>query len=153
MKSTLGDNHFFFLRSYGKPDVDPKRIQESCDALHVAVQQGLKNSGVDVKVYVPFQLDVWRHLTSNKQSVTGAYLFEKNDFSSFILPLHWYYTLNEHGQGVRVDFPVKIRPFLAKGNSKAYVVDGEGQLQPSPRLYTEMSVYFVIRACNIGNLL
>ena len=80
----------------------------------------------------------------------GAYLLEKDDFDRFTsLPNHWYYYLNQHGEGRAVNFPIKVRPFLSKSSAKDFVVGDNGTLNRAPILYNEkLSAYFVKRACN-----
>ena len=122
-------------------------------AFHAAILQGLKSSGIDAHVYVPFQLDVWRFLTRGRgrpANESGAYLFEKEEFGRFShLPNHWHYTLNLHGEGTAIDFPIKIRPFVGKLSTKDFIVGANGTIDKAPILYIEkLSIYFVKRACN-----
>ena len=107
---------------------------------------------------MPFQLNVWRFLALNRGRAAnerGAYLLEKEEFDRFhSLPNHWYYFLNERGQGTAVDFPVRVRPFLGKSSAKDFIVGDNGELKKAPIIYTEkLSVYFVKRACNIDNVM
>ena len=147
----------YFYRSYNHPQSEIARIDEACLRFHTGVLQGLKSSGVDTHIYVTFHLDVWRFLTKDRGRAAnewGAYLLEKDDFDRFTsLPNHWYYYLNQHGEGRAVNFPIKVRPFLSKSSAKYFVVGDNGTLNRAPILYNEkLSVYFVKRACNTNNI-
>lgn len=146
----------YYYRSYHYPDISIKEIDECCLAFHLAVNQGLKSSGVDAHVYTPFRLHVWRYLSRDRGRGIGrgSYLLEKEDFNRFLnLPRHWYYILNQHGEGTTVDFPIKVRPLLGKSGVKNFIVDANGSLTKAPITYTEkLSIYFVKKACNIHNV-
>lgn len=58
-------------------------------------------------------------------------LHEKDDFSRLCLPPFWYYYLDELGQGVQVDFLVKLKTQLAF-KSKQYFVKECGTLEKGP---------------------
>ena len=133
-----------------------ERIETCCHAFLLNVKGALKSPGVDACVHIPFNLDVWRYLSKGKGSAAGQwFLFEMADFGKFIsLPDHWYYYLNEHGTGRAVDFPMKIRPYLAKSCKKDYsagVTDSD--IVKAPTLYCEkVAFYFVKKACNKYNV-
>lgn len=137
-------------RSYDHPQPESKRIDECCLFFQSNILQGLKSSGVDAHVYVPFYLDVWRYLSRDRGSLSSR----ENDFDRFAcLPSQWYYFLNQHGEGVAIDFPVKVRPFFSRSAAKDFVVGYDGTLKKAAILYCEkLSVYFVKRACNINNI-
>ena len=119
------------------------------------MQRGLKSSGVDAHVQVPFDLDVWRYLSKCKGRVDGRwFLFEREDFERFTcLPNHRHYCINEHGQGKTIDFPVKLKPYLAKVSTKDYLPGDNSSIVKAQPIYCEkLSVYFVKRACNTNNL-
>jgi hypothetical protein len=147
----------YYYRSYDHPEPSIEHIDECCLAFHTAISQGLKSSGVDAHIYIPFRLDVWRYLTRDKGRGaygSGPYLLEKHDFERFSsLPNHWYYVLNQHGEGAAVDFPMKVRPLLGKAGAKNFIVDDNGTLCKAPISYIEkISIYFVKRACNVSNI-
>ena len=148
---------YCYCRSYDHPEPSIQCIDECCLAFHTAVSQGLKSLGVDAHIYIPFRLDVWRYLTTDKireANGSGPYLLEKIDFQSFFSsPNHWYYVLNQHGEGAAVDFPMKVKPFLSKSGAKNFIVDNNGTLCKAPISYVEkISIYFVKRACNVSNI-
>jgi hypothetical protein len=62
-----------FDRSYDHPQPDMSRVEESCFALRTTIMNGLKSSRVDVHLYVPFHLDVWRYLMQGKgEAIKGG---------------------------------------------------------------------------------
>ena len=71
----------YFYRSYNHPQPEIARIDESCLSFHTGVLQGLKLSGVDTRIYVPFLLDVWRCLTKDRGRAAnewgGGHIFLK----------------------------------------------------------------------------
>jgi len=79
-------------------------------------------------------------------------LYSKHDFERFTaLPEHWWYYLDEHGEGRAVDFPIKIKPLLTW--SPAHHIKRAGRLVKAPRFPIEkLSVTMVKRACNLQNL-
>ena len=135
---------------------DCSRVDESCFTFHTSILQGLKSSGVDAHLYVPFYLDVWQYLMNGKGVAVerGTYLFQKEDFDMFAgLPSHWWYYMNQHGTGRVIDFSLKIRPFLSQTSTKDFVVGGNETIVKAPILYTEkLSIHFVKRACNANNI-
>jgi hypothetical protein len=145
-----------FDRSYDHPQPDMSRVEESCFAFRTTIINGLKSSGVDVHLYVPFHLDVWRYLMQGKGEAIkgGSKLYQKKDFDRFVdWPDHWSYIMNLHGTGRAIDFPIKVRPFLGKSCMKDFVVGDDGTIVKAPILYTEkLSIYFVKRACNPNNI-
>jgi hypothetical protein len=70
-----------FDRSYDHPQPDMSRVEESCFALRTTIIHGLKSSGVDVHLCVPFHLDVWRYLMQGKGEAIkgGSKLYQKKD--------------------------------------------------------------------------
>ena len=132
-----------------------ERVERCCHSFLLNVRSGVKSSGVDAHVQVPFDLDVWRYLSKGKGTANGKWLlFEREYFERFNgLPNHWYYCLNQHGEGKAIDFPIKLKPYLAKAATKDYLPGDNGSVVKAQTIYCEkLSVYFVKRACNINNL-
>jgi hypothetical protein len=99
-------------------------------------------------LHVPFDLDVWRYLCRGKGQTSGRWLlFQKEDFERFpSLPHHWYHFLNIHGEGKAIDFPLKLRPYLAKSCNKDFLAEDNGNVVKAQIFYSEkLSIYFVKR--------
>ena len=144
-------------RSYNHPEPDGRRIDTCCLAFQSGIIQGIKSSGVDSHIYVPFDLDMWRYLTQDRGTAIGrgAFLLEKNEFDRFspFLLTHWFYVMDLHSEGTVVDFLIRVRPFLSKSGAKNFIVGEDGNFTNAPIVYSEkLSIYFVQRACNVNNI-
>jgi hypothetical protein len=68
-------------------------------------------------MYINMDLDIWRYLTCGKGEVSehrGNKLYQKNDFEALkYLPENWWYHINQNGEGIAVDFPLKAKPMLS----------------------------------------
>ncbi|KAK2550529.1 hypothetical protein P5673_028728 [Acropora cervicornis] len=77
---------------YRPPKPREERLQEAAYHFAGRILSALKNSAIS-PFYVYIHLD--------------------HDFERFTaLPEHWWYYLDEHGEGRAVDFPIKIKPLL-----------------------------------------
>lgn len=86
--------------------------------------------------------------------IRGHTLYEKEDFSRLMPALsnHWWYYLDELGEGQAVDFPVKIKPIVTW--TSLHFIWENNQLKQAPRIPQEkLCVTVVRRCCNIDNLL
>ena len=78
-------------------------------------------------------------------------LYDKGDFSRLKLPPYWYYYLNELGQGIAVDFPLKLKTILTY--SKKGYMSSSSQIKLAPNFPVEKVVIYVKRkACDSKNL-
>jgi hypothetical protein len=143
------------FRSYDHPyKPDEPRLERACRDFVHTVQSGLKSKSY-APIYVHMELDVWRYITHNKGEECehkGYKLYEKNEFGHFVgLPNDWFYTLNAHGEGMAIDFPIKAKPVLSWTPSK--FVEKNGKLVKGERMPIEkIVIVFVKRACNINNV-
>lgn len=100
------------------------------------------------------ELDIWRYVTHKKGKPSqhrGHFLFEKEDLSRLKLSMHWWYYMSEHGEGMAIDFPLKIKPVLSWSPSH-YIVK-QGIVCKAPRFPVEKLCITVIkRPCNLANL-
>jgi len=98
--------------------------------------------------------DIMRYIFRGLGEVSAdnhSMLYERADFDRFNLPPYWYYCLNEHGQGIAVDFPVKIRLMLSYTNT--YYIVSSGKLQKTPISPIEKVLITLNRkACDQHNL-
>lgn len=99
--------------------------------------------------------DVRRYVSHNKgrnSNHRGFKLYEKDDLRLFKeLPDNWWYTVDKHGEGYAIDFPMKIKPLPTSTTSSCIwknnsIVDG-------PRMPIEkLCIVIVKRPCNIDSL-
>ena len=104
-------------RSYDQPPrPDKSGFEQACRNFLHANQSGLKSKSVG-PVYVDIDLDVWHYVTRNKGEKSnhkGHTLYRREDFQSFEgLPNDWYFVLNQHGEGILIDFPLKAKPLVS----------------------------------------
>ena len=105
--------------------------------------------------YISMDHDCWRYITQGKGTSSehrGYYLFERSDNGRLpMLPSDWWYFLNQHGEGKKVDFPMKIKAAL-DWSPKKFISDGKKVL-PGPRFPIErLSVCFARLPCNEKNI-
>jgi hypothetical protein len=58
-------------------------------------------------------------------------LLHKEDFEETFFPNNWDNLLDNHGQGTKLHFPVKIRQFIS-WSPKQHIVDPSGNYVPAP---------------------
>ena len=126
------------------------RLEEACRNFCVGVLKGLKSPSSS-PTYENIELDIWRFVTCGKGKASehqGNYLFEQNDLARLkYLPEDWWYFLNQHGEGLAVDFPLKARPILSWSSDK--YVKKDGQLVKAKKFPTEKICITVVRkACS-----
>lgn len=64
------------------------------------------------------------------------------------MPPFWYYYFDELGEGVSIDFPVKLKTKLGF-HSKSFIVDNFGSLEKGPLIPSEkVSVVIMRKACS-----
>ena len=99
--------------------------------------------------YISMDHDCLRYITQGKGTSSEHrryYLFERSDFGRLpMLPSDWWYFLNQHGEGKKVDFPMKIKAALG-WSPKKFISDGKRF--PIERL----SVCFARLPCNEKNI-
>ena len=142
-------------RSYDQPPrPDKTRFEQACRNFIHAIQSGLKSKST-AGIYVDMDLDVWRYITYNQGRMSnhkGHMLFEREDFQRFEgLPDDWCFILNQHGEGVSIDFPLKAKPLVSWTPLK-YIVKS-GKLVMAPKMPIEKVVFsFAKQACNMDNI-
>ena len=88
--------------------------------IRIEVLLALKDKGPVRKLSVEFR-HVYRFLFNGKGKPAeqcGWMLFEDKDFVKCELPSYWYCIHDQHGDGTKVKFPVKIRTFIARSPKK-----------------------------------
>lgn len=142
-------------RSYDQPPrPDKSRFEQACRNFLHAIQSGLKSESVG-PFYVDIDLDVWRYVTRNKGEKSnhkGHTLYRREDFQRFEgLPNDWYFVLNQHGEGISIDFPLKAKPLVSWTLSKFIIKSGK--LVKAPRVPIEkVVIFFAKQACNIDSI-
>lgn len=145
----------FIYRSYENPGkISDERLTESSRHFATGILSGLK-SGTNAPIYVLMDLDIWRYVTFRNgipSEHRAHYLFEKEDFAKLkYLPPHWCYFLNEHGEGLAVDFPIKIKPVLSW--SAAHYFKKDKKLCKAPRFPQEkLCTTFVKKSCTLESV-
>ena len=105
--------------------------------------------------YINFDHDCWRYLMQGKGKACehkGHYLYELKDFERFsIVPCHWWYFLNEHGEGRKVSFPMKVKA-VVMWSPKKHILNCR-KLVEAPRFPLEkLTVTFARLPCNEENI-
>ena len=74
---------------------------------------------------------------SNTYLVSGGWvLLNANDFESIYFPSGWDELFDEHGQGFKVHYPVKVRHFLSWSPQK-FIADQTGTMIKANRACLE----------------
>ncbi|XP_032221228.2 uncharacterized protein LOC125564402 [Nematostella vectensis] len=144
------------IRSYLFPVITPERLENASALFLEGITSILKSKAVKAvhSTEIRIDHDIVRYifkgcgkLAADKKSM----FYEKSDFKRFGLPVYWYYCLDEHGQGITVDFPIKIKTVLSY--TKAYYIVSCGKLEKSPTSPVEKIVITLNRkACDQHNL-
>ena len=94
--------------------------------------------------------DIIRHVFSGRGRLSGdgvSMLYEKDDFSRFCLPQFWHYYFNQLGEGIVVNFLIKLKSVL-KMSKKCFIVSN-GELTQAPMSPMEKVTITVNRkVCN-----
>ena len=113
--------------SYGKPNVTTIRQEEACRQFACSVISALKS--FFSSIYVSMDLDIWWYFVNGKGKKSqqqGHFLYQLEDFVMLkYLPLHWWYYITEHGEGMAVDFPIKVKPILTWSPCHHYFSNGK----------------------------
>ena len=128
------------FRSYNHAlNPDEQSMVNAGRKFYSAVVSYLKGKTI-APIYINMELDVWRFIMENKgipSQYKGYMLYEKVDFVRFETPpSHWFYILNEHGEGIAVDFPIKAKT-VSSWTPSHYIVnkgklkEKEGSKDPS----------------------
>lgn len=126
----------------------------SCNCF-CGIQKYLKGKSTNT-IYIDMELDLWRYITYRKGMPSehrGHTLFKKEDLIRFEgLPTHWWYYMNEHGEGMAVDFPLKIKAVLSWSCAHYYL--NHGHAVKAARFPVEkICVNIAKRPCNVRNLM
>jgi hypothetical protein len=151
----LGCFCYVVSRGYeSPPKPSASRLESTASAFACGVLCLLKSKAMG-NGYINLELDCWRYITQGKGTPShhrGHYLYNRSDFGRLpMLPPDWWYYFNEHGEGKKIDFPMKIKPVIG-WSPKKHVFDGKN-IVPGPRFPIEkLSVSFARLPCNKTNL-
>ena len=135
-----------FCRNYDKPPIVENRLEEACRNFCIGITKALKSLR-STPVHVNLDLDIWRFVTCGKGKASehrGHHLFERDDLTKFkYLPDDWWYFLNQQGEGVPIDFPLKAKPILSWSSDK--YIKRNGQLLKAKKYPVEKVCITVVR--------
>ena len=112
-------------------------VTSGIDALHTGILENLASKRMSPTI-IPFRHDVFWFLFKKKGTTTddGRYIFlNKEDFVRCSWDGQRDQLLDKLGDGVRPDYPIKVRPFVSQ-SPRNYILS-DGQMKPSPQYYTE----------------
>ena len=149
---------FYYVVSRGyerPPKCSASRLESTARAFACGVLSLLKSRALS-SGYIEIDHDCWRYITQRKGVPSehgGHYLYSKDDFGHLpILPPDWWYYLNQHGEGKKIDFPMNIKAIVSWSPKKKYICKG-GKFEDGPRFPIEkLSVSFARLPCNERNL-
>ena len=128
-----------------------ERLSDGRDALHCAILEHLKSKSTLPSI-IAFRHDVFNFLfrdRGTKSNERGHILLRKEDFDRCRFPLNWDRVVDGIGDGVQIDFPVKIRIFLSWG-PKNHTLNGNS-ICSLPRYRPEkLSLSFCKTACSLS---
>ena len=105
----------FIYRYFNKPKPSQEIIQDNIDRLKRTVLESLRGKGVLQTATLEFRHDVFRFLFRNKcpNATNKSWtLYNSEDFSAPFWPSSWDSFYNQHGEGYRIAYPVKMRILL-----------------------------------------
>ena len=105
--------------------------------------------------YINLDIDCWRYIIKGKGTPSNHkshYEYGKSDFGRLpMLPPDWWYYFNQHGEGKKIDFPMKIKPVIG-WSPKKHIFNGK-KIVPGPRFPIEkLIISFAQLPCNEKNL-
>ncbi|KAJ7375134.1 La ribonucleoprotein [Desmophyllum pertusum] len=143
------------LRNYDNPPRPSQvRLHEAGRQVYSAILSSLKSKSL-APAYIPMELDLWRYVSKNKgvdSDHKGFKLYKREELSLLnSLPNHWWYFLNDHGQGQAAKSPLKIKAVLSW--TPAHQIYKDGKLIAAPRMPLEkLCVDILRRPCDADNL-
>ena len=128
-----------------------ERLQSASASFLQGILSILKSNAVKGTYSTDIRIDhdIIRYGFNGKGKKTAdgaAMLYGKNYFTRFELPPYWYYYLNQLGEGIAVDFPVKVKTVLTYSRKRHMFTS---IMQIAPNFPVEKIVIYVNRkACN-----
>ena len=94
--------------------------------------------------------NIIRYLFRGRAKLSGdgvSVVYEKDDFNRFCLPSFWHYYLNQLGQGVAVEFPVKLHSVL-RMSKKCFIMSNSGLEQAPLFLVHKVTITINRKVCD-----
>ena len=108
-------NIFLFIpRSFYNPKMTTEEIRAASEALHCGILDHLKSKS-SLPTVIAFKHANFNFLFRHrgcKSNDSGAIVLERDNFKRCHFPNSWYMTIDRIGDGVKIDFPVKVRLFM-----------------------------------------
>lgn len=107
------------FRSFSNPKPTAEEITTGADALAYGIQEHLKSRSILPSIIL-LRHDVYRYFFSDKGTTCderGCVLLERKDFVKCYLPNYWDRIIDHIGDGVHVDFPIKLHAYLGSKKS------------------------------------
>ena len=143
--------YFYFFKVSFHLRISGIEIQDATEALHWGILEHLKSKS-QLPTVISFKHTHFNYLFKNKgqkSNDSGHILLEKEDFSRCHFPNQWDMIVDMLGDGVKNDFPVKVRLFLS-WSPKNHTMTGESVV-PLPRYWPEkLSISFCKGACSLS---
>ncbi|CAG2214311.1 DUOXA1 [Mytilus edulis] len=97
------------LSEYIPSNINPHRLNSAAKTFEDIIQNRLKPGNRCHSVSSRFDLDVYRYCFQTDETVL---LNLADDFSRLPLTESWNYRINSNGQGLTIDFPIRLSPRL-----------------------------------------
>ena len=137
-------------RSFNNPRLTQQEIADASEGLHIGILEQLKSKS-QLPTVIAFNHTYFNFLFKDKgrkSNDSGNILLEKQDFIRCHFPNGWHRLIDSIGDGVQIDFPVKVRLFLS-WSPKTHSLTGES-ITPCPRYRPEkLSISFCKAACSL----
>ena len=141
------------LDYFDNPRPSKELVQEHLDILRSCIMSALRGKAVVVNQTLNVRHDVFKYLFLRraKELVYGKWLvFNLNDFTRCKLSKEWHCIFDQHGDGSKAHFPIKMRYFLGK-TPKSHYGDHTGKIKECNPMYIEkISLRFVEVAGKCG---
>lgn len=138
------DSHIprHLANDYLSPDIEKCRLDCFAREIERAVHARLKSKNPVSHIYV--DLDVYRSCFGDQTKLCTL-----EDFQCLDLMDNWYYIMRENGSGIKLKFPVRLRPKLLE--RKVYIRDN-GNLVKKSYPVERCILYSCTEACTLDQL-
>ena len=139
-------------RGFSYPRISSERLEAAAVNFTEAILGLLKCKAVRATYSTEILLDhdIIRYLFRGRGKLSGdriSLLYEKEDFTRLCLPPFWYYYLNQLGQGVAVNFPIKLKSVL-KMSRKRFIVSSGALVQATMSPIEKLIITINRKACD-----
>ncbi|XP_028394782.1 uncharacterized protein LOC114518939 isoform X1 [Dendronephthya gigantea] len=138
------------ISAFENPTPSTEAIELGKDALACGLLEQLKSRST-LPTVITFRHDVLNYFFNGKGKTSnerGSILLNKEDFRRCCFPDNWDRVVDSIGDGVKIDFPVKLRAFLSWSPRTHHLV--KGTVVPSPRYRPEkLSISMCKVSCSL----